>query len=53
MMIMQQGGSAPPFIVNWRVQSPGKELEAGRAMGEELRYKMGAKAIRWLLMDGA
>jgi hypothetical protein len=53
VVIMQQGGSAPPFIVNWRVQGPGKELEAGRAMVQELQQKMGAEAIRWLLMDGA
>lgn len=53
LVIMQQGGSAPPFIINWRVQGPGKELEAGRAMVEELREKVGAEAIRWLLMDGA
>jgi hypothetical protein len=53
VVILQQGGSAPPFIVNWRVQGPGKELEAGRLMVEELQQKMGAEAIRWLLMDGA
>jgi hypothetical protein len=53
VVILQQGGSAPPFIVNWRVQGPGKELEAGRAMVEEVQQKMGAEAIRWLLMDGA
>jgi hypothetical protein len=53
VVIMQQGGSAPPFIVNWRVQGPGKELEAGRAMVQELQQKIGAEAIRWLLMDGA
>jgi hypothetical protein len=53
VVIMQQGGSAPPFIANWRVQGPGKELEAGRDMVEELQQKVGGKAIRWLLMDGA
>ena len=53
VVIMQQVGSAPPFIVNWRVQGPGKELEAGRAMVEDLQQKAGAEAIRWLLMDGA
>jgi hypothetical protein len=53
LVIMQQGGSAPPFVVNWRVQGPGKELEAGRAMVEELQQKIGAEAIRWMLMDGA
>jgi hypothetical protein len=53
LVILQQGGSAPPFVVNWRVRGPGKELEAGRIMVEELRQKAGAEAIRWLLMDGA
>ena len=53
VVILQQGGSAPPFIVNWRVTGPGKELEAGRVMVEELRQKLGAEAIHWLLMDGA
>lgn len=53
LVILQQGGSAPPFVVNWRVRGPGKELEAGRIMVEELRQKVGAEAIRWLLMDGA
>jgi hypothetical protein len=53
LVVMQQGGGAPPFIVNWRVQGPGKELEAGRIMEEELRQKLGAESILWLLMDGA
>lgn len=53
LVVLQQGGRAPPFIVNWRVQGPGKELAAGRIMVEEVRQKLGADAIRWLLMDGA
>lgn len=53
LVVMQQGGRAPPFIVNWRVRGPGKELEAGRIMVEEVRQKLGADAIHWLLMDGA
>jgi hypothetical protein len=53
VVILQQGGSAAPFIINWRVTGPGKELEAGRVMVEELRQKLGVKAIQWLLMDGA
>jgi hypothetical protein len=53
VVILQQGGSAPPFIVNWRVQGPGKELEAGRAMVKELQKQLGSEGIGWLLMDGA
>jgi hypothetical protein len=37
LVIMQQGGSAPPLIVDWRVQGPGKQLEAGRAMVDGLQ----------------
>jgi hypothetical protein len=36
LAILQQGGNAPPFVVNWRVQGPGKELEAGRIMVREV-----------------
>lgn len=53
LVVLQQGGKAPPFIVNWRVQGPGQELEAGRVMVEELQGALGAEAIHCLLMDGA
>ena len=53
LVVLQQAGKAPPFIVNWRVQGPGQEREAGRVMVEELRGVLGAEAIHWLLMDGA
>lgn len=53
LVILQQAGDAPPFIANWRVQGPGKELSAGRAMVDELLEDLGAEGIDWLLMDGA
>ena len=53
VVILRQGGNAPPFITNWRVQGPGKEREAGRELVEELRRALGGGGIRWLLMDGA
>jgi hypothetical protein len=53
LVILQQVGDEPPFIANWRVQGPGKELAAGRAMVDELLEELGSEAIEWLLMDGA
>ena len=53
VVILQQAGDEPPFIANWRVQGPGKELAAGRAMVDELLEDLGSEAIKWLLMDGA
>jgi hypothetical protein len=53
VVILQQVGTAPPFVVDWRVQGPGQELAAGREMVEHLRADLGPAAIRWLLMDGA
>jgi len=53
LVILQQAGDEPPFIVNWRVQGPGKELAAGRVMVDELLGELGSEAIEWLLMDGA
>jgi hypothetical protein len=53
VVILQQVGAAAPFVVDWRVQGPGKELAAGREMVEQLRADLGPAAIRWLLMDGA
>lgn len=53
LVILQQAGAAPPFVVDWRVQGPGQELAAGREMVAQLRADLGAAAIRWLLMDGA
>ena len=53
VVILQQVGAAPPFVVDWRVQGPGRELAAGREMVEQLRADLGPAAIRWLLMDGA
>ena len=53
VVILQQAGPAPPFVVDWRVQGPGRELAAGREMVEQLRADLGPAAIRWLLMDGA
>jgi len=53
LVILQQAGDEVPFIANWRVQGPGKELAAGRAMVDELLEELGSEAIEWLLMDGA
>jgi hypothetical protein len=53
LVILQQAGAAPPFVVDWRVQGPGQELAAGREMVAQLRADLGPAAIRWLLMDGA
>lgn len=53
VVILQQAGDEPPFIANWRVQGPGKELAAGRVMVDELLGELGSGAIEWLLMDGA
>jgi hypothetical protein len=53
VVILQQAGRAPPFVVDWRVQGPGQELAAGREMVAQLRADLGPAAIRWLLMDGA
>ena len=53
VVILQQGGAAPPFVVDWRVQGPGQELSAGQEMVSRLRTDLGPAAIRWLLMDGA
>jgi hypothetical protein len=53
LVILQQVGDEPPFIANWRVQGPGKELAAGRAMVDELLEELGSEAIEWLLVDGA
>jgi hypothetical protein len=53
VVILQQAGASPPFVVDWRVQGPGQELAAGREMVSRLRADLGAAGIRWLLMDGA
>jgi hypothetical protein len=53
VVILQQAGASPPFVVDWRVQGPGQELAAGREMVSRLRADLGPAAIRWLLMDGA
>ena len=53
VVVLQQAGAAPPFLVDWRVQGPGRELAAGREMVAQLRADLGAADIRWLLMDGA
>jgi hypothetical protein len=53
VVILQQAGAAPPFVVDWRVRGPGQELAAGREMVAQLRADLGPAAIRWLLMDGA
>jgi hypothetical protein len=53
IVILQQAGTAPPFIANWRVQGPGQELAAGREMVAELCAELGPEAIKWLLLDGA
>ena len=53
VVVLQQAGAAPPFLVDWRIQGPGQELAAGREMVEQLRADLGPAAMRWLLMDGA
>jgi hypothetical protein len=53
VVILQQAGSEPPFVVDWRVGEPGQELAAAREMVGQLRADLGPAAIRWLLMDGA
>lgn len=53
VVALQQVGTAPPFVVDWRIQGPGQELAAGREMVAQLRADLGPAAIRWLLMDGA
>jgi len=53
VVVLQQAGKAPPFLVDWCVQGPGQELAAGREMVERLRADLGPAGIRWLLMDGA
>jgi hypothetical protein len=53
VVVLQQGGRGPPFIVDWRVQGPGRELAAGRVMVEHLLETVGAEGVNWLLMDGA
>jgi hypothetical protein len=53
VVILQQAGVSPPFVVDWRVQGPGQELAAGRDMVGRLRADLGPAAMRWLLMDGA
>jgi hypothetical protein len=53
VVILQQLSGAAPFIVDWRVQGPGRELAAGREMVAQLKEMIGAEQIRWLLMDGA
>jgi hypothetical protein len=53
VVILQQAGEASPFIASWRVQGPGKELSAGRAMVDELLEDLGPAGINWLLLDGA
>ena len=37
VVILQQAGAGPPFVVDWRVQGPGQELAAGRDMVAQLR----------------
>jgi hypothetical protein len=53
VVILQQLSGVAPFIVDWRVQGPGRELAAGRAMVAQLEEMIGAEQIDWLLMDGA
>ena len=53
VVILQQLDGVAPFIVDWRVQGPGRELAAGREMVAQLKEMIGAQGIRWLLMDGA
>ena len=53
VVMLQQAGEASPFVVDWRVQGPGRELAAGRDMVAQLLADLGPAAIRWLLMDGA
>lgn len=53
VVILQQVGPGPPFVVDWRVRGPGQELAAGKEMVEQLRADLGPAAIRWLLMDAA
>ncbi|HIE54340.1 MAG TPA: hypothetical protein EYP90_04020 [Chromatiaceae bacterium] len=53
VVILQQAGAGPPFVVDWRVRGPGQELAAGREMVAQLRADLGPATIRWLLMDGA
>jgi hypothetical protein len=53
VVILQQLDGMAPFIVDWRVQGPGRELAAGREMVAQLKEMIGAEHIDWLLMDGA
>jgi hypothetical protein len=53
VVILQQLSGVAPFIVDWRVQGPGRELAAGREMVAQLEERIGAEHIDWLLMDGA
>lgn len=53
VVILQQLSGGAPFIIDWRVQGPGQELAAGREMVVQLRERIGAENIKWLLMDGA
>jgi len=53
VVILQQLSGSAPFIVDWRVQGPGRELAAGREMVAQLKEMIGAEGIDWLLMDGA
>jgi len=53
VVILQQLSGVAPFIVDWRVQGPGRELAAGREMVAQLEKRIGAEHIDWLLMDGA
>jgi hypothetical protein len=53
VVVLQQVGRAAPFIVDWRVQGPGRELAAGREMVSALIQAMGGEGIDWLLVDGA
>jgi hypothetical protein len=53
VVILQQLSGMAPFIVDWRVQGPGRELAAGREMVAQLKEMIGAEHIDWLLMDGA
>ena len=46
LVILQQAGAAPPFVVDWRVRGPGQELAAGREMVAQLRADLGPAAIR-------
>jgi hypothetical protein len=53
VVMLQQLSGVAPFVVDWRVQGPGRELAAGEEMVAQLREMIGAENIRWLLMDGA